>query len=175
MNHDTQPYQALEAGIEPFFKPLAYALILLRVDGYPCVFYGDLYGIKGEHPFDISCGGKLPDLILARKLFSYGYQNDYFDYPQCIGWTRNGTWDHPDGLAVVMSNAGPNEKRMFVGAIHHGEIWTDILGWSQTWVTIDTDGYGMFTTPGVSMAVYVKKDAAGREKFGHFDADIYKS
>ena len=51
MNHDTQPYQALEAPIEPFFKPLAYALILLRSSGYPCLFYGDLYGIKGEHPF----------------------------------------------------------------------------------------------------------------------------
>ena len=50
MNHDTQPYQALEAPIEPFFKPLAYALILLRDSGYPCIFYGDLYGIKGEHP-----------------------------------------------------------------------------------------------------------------------------
>lgn len=60
MNHDTQPYQALEAPIEPFFKPLAYALILLRYDGYPCLFYGDLYGIKGEHPFPPSCGGALP-------------------------------------------------------------------------------------------------------------------
>jgi alpha-amylase len=29
-NHDTQPLQALEAPIEPWFKPLAYALILLR-------------------------------------------------------------------------------------------------------------------------------------------------
>ncbi len=29
-NHDTQPLQALEAPVEPRFKPLAYALILLR-------------------------------------------------------------------------------------------------------------------------------------------------
>ncbi len=29
-NHDTQPLQALEAPVEPWFKPLAYALILLR-------------------------------------------------------------------------------------------------------------------------------------------------
>lgn len=84
MNHDTQPYQALEAPIEPFFKPLAYCLILLRQEGYPCVFYGDLYGIKGEHPFDPACGGKLPDLTLARKLYAYGEQNDYFDEANCI-------------------------------------------------------------------------------------------
>jgi alpha-amylase len=85
MNHDTQPYQALEAPIEPFFKALAYCLILLRQEGYPCVFYGDLYGIKGEHPFDPACGGKLPDLTLARKLYAYGEQNDYFDEANCIG------------------------------------------------------------------------------------------
>ena len=44
-NHDTQPEQALESFIEKWFKPAAYALILLREDGYPCVFYGDYYGI----------------------------------------------------------------------------------------------------------------------------------
>ncbi|STL91976.1 alpha-amylase [Escherichia coli] len=34
-NHDTQPLQALEAPVEPWFKPLAYALILLRENGVP--------------------------------------------------------------------------------------------------------------------------------------------
>jgi glycosidase len=33
-NHDTQPLQALEAPVEPWFKPLAYALILLRKMAY---------------------------------------------------------------------------------------------------------------------------------------------
>ena len=37
-NHDTQPLQALEAPVEPWFKPIAYALILLRQEGFPCVF-----------------------------------------------------------------------------------------------------------------------------------------
>ena len=36
-NHDTQVGQSLEMWVNPQFKPLAYALILLRVDGYPCV------------------------------------------------------------------------------------------------------------------------------------------
>ncbi|KAI4189186.1 MAG: hypothetical protein L6R41_001629 [Letrouitia leprolyta] len=79
-NHDTRPYRALAAEIQPFFKPLAYALILLRAEGYLCVFYGDLYGIKGEHSFPPSCGGKLSHLCLARKLYAYGEQRDYFDY-----------------------------------------------------------------------------------------------
>ena len=34
-NHDTQVGQSLERWVSSGFKPLAYALILLRVDGYP--------------------------------------------------------------------------------------------------------------------------------------------
>ena len=47
-NHDSQPLQALESTVEPWFKPLAYALILLRREGYPCVFYPDYYGAAYE-------------------------------------------------------------------------------------------------------------------------------
>ena len=45
-NHDTQPEQSLESWVPDWFKPIAYALILLRQDGYPCIFYGDYYGRK---------------------------------------------------------------------------------------------------------------------------------
>jgi alpha-amylase len=153
MNHDTQPYQALEAPIEGFFKPLAYALILLRYDGYPCLFYGDFYGIKGEHPFPPACGGALPDMALARKLYAYGVQQDYFDYATCIGWVRYGTWDRRFGCAVVLSNAGPGTKRMHVGEMHAGEKWTDVLGWEEGEITIEEDGFGNFTCSGTSVSI----------------------
>lgn len=73
--------------IAPFFKPIAYALILLRAQGQPCIFYGDLYGIRGgagslSLP---SCKGKLPTLMRARKLYAYGEQQDYLDRKNCIG------------------------------------------------------------------------------------------
>jgi alpha-amylase len=112
MNHDTQPGQTVETPIQGFFKPLAYALILLRQEGYPQLFYGDLYGMKGEHPEPVACGGKLPDLALVRKLYAYGDQEDYFDEQNCIGFVRRGTWDHPAGLACVMSNTGPGQKKV---------------------------------------------------------------
>ena len=35
-NHDTQPGQSLESFVEEWFKPIAYSLILLRNEGYPC-------------------------------------------------------------------------------------------------------------------------------------------
>jgi alpha-amylase len=169
MNHDTQPYQALEAPIEGWFKPLAYALVLLRDRGYPCLWYGDLYGIDPEgddqHRFPPSCGGALPRLALARKLYAYGEQNDYFDYPTCVGWVRRGTWDRPDGCAVVLSNAGPGEKRMFVGELHAGEVWTDVLGWSDREVTVGEDGFGVFVCGGTSVSIFVRREAEGRAQF----------
>ena len=177
MNHDTQPYQALEAPIEPWFKPLAYALILLRDAGYPCVFYGDLYGMKGPEEegedgtkhtvsFPPSCSGALPKLVLARKLYAYGKQEDHFaDSPSCLGWVRYGTWDRRFGCAVVMSNAGPATKRMHVGEMHAGEKWTDVLGWAQSEVVIGDDGCGEFTCGGCSVSVWVNSEAEGRERF----------
>lgn len=97
--------QTMETPIKPTFMALAYALILLRQDGYPCVFYGDLYGLCEPHPSPPTCWGKLPDLVLARKLYAYGTQNDYFERKDCIGWVRNGLSEdlRKSGLAVVMS------------------------------------------------------------------------
>ncbi|KAF4152811.1 hypothetical protein CNMCM6069_001586 [Aspergillus lentulus] len=163
MSHDTQPGQMLEVQVASFFKPLAYALILLQNKGQPCVFWGDLYGIRGgKHPTKRSCGGRLPVLTKARKLYAYGEQRDYFDQRNCIGahcltlaltftvltrqtgFIRYGNRRHPSGLACIMSNAGPSQKRMFVGQQHAGEQWTDILEWHSGTVTIDSRGYGIF-------------------------------
>lgn len=175
MSHDTQPGQTVETPVEGFFKPLAYSLILLRVDGYPCVFYGDLYGMKGEKPEPPACGGQLSSIMLARKLYAYGSQDDYWDDKNCLGFVRRGTRDKPDGLACIMSNTGPAEKQMHVGKEHKGEVWTDVLGWAQGEVTIDNEGNGKFQCPGTSVGIWVNKAAAGREKFENkFDDDIYK-
>ena len=61
-NHDTQPGQALQSFIQGWFKSIAYSIILLRNDGYPCVFYGDYYGIEHE-----STGSELTDRLAELK------------------------------------------------------------------------------------------------------------
>lgn len=165
-NHDTQPGQTIETKMEDFFKPLAYSLILLRKEGYPCVFYGDFYGTKGEQAESPACGGQLGDFVLARKLYAYGDQEDYFDKPECIGFVRRGTKKHPAGLACVMSIADDSEIKMTVGTEHTGEIWTDVLKWRKDEVKIDENGQGVFPCPGKSVSIWVKKDAAGRDRFG---------
>lgn len=55
-----------------------------------------------------------------------------------------------------MSNAGPGEKRMHVGKMHAGEVWTDVLGWEKDEVVIGHDGFGTFICPGTSLSVWVK-------------------
>ena len=86
-NHDTQRGQALESTVEEWFKPAAYALILLREAGLPCVFYGDYYGISGEFAQE-SFQELLDKLLDIRLNLAYGEQIDYLDDANCIGWTR---------------------------------------------------------------------------------------
>ena len=65
------------------------------------------------------------------------------------------------------------EVRMFVGELHTGKKWTDVLGWEQAEVEIGEDGFGVFTVGGCSVSVWVSQDAKGRDKFGRFDSQIY--
>lgn len=157
----------MDTPISAGFMPLAYALLLLRRDGHPCVFFGDLYGTCDPYPEPPV--QHLPELLLARKLYAYGKQLDYFNRPDCIGWVRQGSEDRPDGLAVVMSwtQAAEAESQicMQVGREHAGEVWTDVLGLEAAVVMIDENGLGLFPCARNSMACFANKDAKGRKRF----------
>ncbi|WP_276483851.1 alpha-amylase [Paraflavitalea pollutisoli] len=165
-NHDTQPLQSLEAPVENWFKPHAYALILLREGGYPCIFYPDLYGAhyvdKGkdgnDHEIFLDKCAHLEQLMEARHLFAYGLQRDYFDHPNCVGWTREGVDDHPNsGCAILLSNSEDGFKSMEVGQRHSGKTFIDYLGNHQAAVIINEAGWGEFQVPAGSVSVWVEK------------------
>lgn len=61
-----------------------------------------------------------------------------------------------------MSNATATFKRMYVGARHAGEEWTDILEWCVETVLIDHRGYGVFPVAAKSVSVWVHRKAKGR-------------
>lgn len=156
-NHDTQPGQALFSFVQDWFKPLAYALILLRRDGYPCVFYGDYYGIPHDNVRDKK--EILEKLLKARKYFAYGRQNDYFDDPNIIGWTREGDFEHPDsGMAVIMSDGCGGCKQMNVGSRLAGSVLYDCTGNMKETVYVDQDGNGIFYCDGGSVSVWIKQE-----------------
>jgi alpha-amylase len=80
-NHDYQYGRALDSHVREWFKPLAYAYILLRAGGYPCIFHGDYYGI------DKALGGRgqpagsgyLDPLLQVRKQCALGEERYYDD------------------------------------------------------------------------------------------------
>lgn len=152
-NHDTQYEQALESWVQSWFKPMAYAIILLRKDGYPCIFYGDYYGIP-HHQLEPVKG--LKTLLKLREERAYGVQNDYFDDFSIVGWTREGDAEHPNsGFAVIMTDSDGGEKEMSVGAHFAGLEFYDVLGNINETVEIDEDGIGNFIVEGGSISVWI--------------------
>ncbi len=161
-NHDTQPLQALESVVEPWFKPLAYAMILLRKGGYPCVFAADYYGASYK---DIGKDGKEYEIEMAshqwmidkflqvRRTYAYGDQHDYFEHPNCIGWTRTGSRENPGGTAVVLSNDKAGAIRMQTGS--PATTYTDLTEHVKEQVQTDSEGYGEFRCNAASVSVWV--------------------
>ena len=153
-NHDTQPGQALQSWIPSWFKEIAYSIILLRREGYPCIFYGDYYGIQHDN---IEPMENLKTLLLLRRDRAYGEQVDYFDDKNIIGFTRLGDDDHyKSGMAVIISDKYEGSKRMYVGTKFAGERFFDALGNREDEITIGEDGFGDFIVNGGSVSVYVK-------------------
>jgi alpha-amylase len=162
-NHDSQPLQALESDVMDWFKPLAYALILLRIAGYPCVFYADYYGAKytdkgrdgREYEITINAQQVMIDkLLAARRDYAYGEQIDYFNDPDVIGWTRLGNNEHPQAMAVIMSDGAGGSKWMNTGKIK--SEFRDITGNQPQSITTNENGWGEFVCGGGSVAVWVE-------------------
>ena len=155
-NHDTQRGCGLDSEIQEWFKPLAYALIMLREAGVPCLFYGDYCGTNGNE--ETSIKSKLNPIMLARKNYAYGNQIDYFDDEHIVGWVREGDKEHKDsGLVVVMSDNAGGFKEMNVGPNLSNCVLMDITGNMTENTYVDKDGNGIFYCGGGSVSIWVKK------------------
>jgi len=157
-NHDTQPLQALESPVDNWFKPLAYAFILLRQEGYPCVFYADYYGAsytdKGTTITMPSFKSAIDKLLDARRQFAYGPQYNYLDHQDIIGWTRLGDAQHPRAMAVILTDGSGGAKWMEVGKAN--ARFTDWTGTRTDAVTTNEYGWGQFPVNGGSVSVWVQ-------------------
>ncbi|KAJ6513236.1 alpha amylase [Mycena sanguinolenta] len=151
-NHD------LESWVDTNFKIQAYSLILLRPNGHPCVFYGDLY--PNDEGYNPEIAQDLKLLIEARKKFAYGLCHDYFQDTKCIGFVRMGDSLHP-GCAVLLSNKEDptgnftHTVRMFVGREHARMIFRAFLSPHDS-ISIDADGWGEFLCPANRVQVWVR-------------------
>ncbi|CFQ52297.1 alpha-amylase [Yersinia frederiksenii] len=164
-NHDTQPLQSLEAPVEPWFKPLAYALILIREQGIPCVFYPDLFGANYEdtgddgetYQIEMPVIPELEKLIQARQRFAHGAQSDYFDDKNCIAFVRAGTEEDP-GCVVILSNGSENEKTISLGEGLQNKEFADYLDNHQAIITTNDTGEAVFPVNGGSVSLWVLRE-----------------
>ncbi|MEO0940395.1 MAG: alpha-amylase domain-containing protein [Cyanobacteria bacterium J06642_12] len=178
-NQHSQPLEIYDSVVESWFKPLAYALILLRQEGYPSVFYGDYYGanydgVGGDgQTYSIvldSHQWTIDRLMAVRTHHAYGGQRDYFDDPNAIGWTRLGDETHPLAIAVLMSNSGPVNNIRSVKNSHAASKWMqvcrantefrDVLGQIEESVVTDEWGWGQFACTGRSVSVWVEQPSS---------------
>ena len=143
-NHDTQ-CRGLgvfsSKCVEPWFKPMAYSFILLREDGYPCVFIGDLEGTSGDLMNGVPAMlpvAELPRLLEVRQLHNFGPQHTIEDDPNCIAWTREGN-HRETGIAVLFTNKKAQIKRLFVGLEHTNQIWYEAF--TGKVVAVDHEGF----------------------------------
>ncbi len=163
-NHDSQPLQALESTVEPWFKPLAYAILLLRQEGYPCIFYPDYYGATYEdwgrdgqrHTVTLPSHRWLIDRLLhARRHYAWGPQIDYLDHWNRIGWVRLGDSDHPKAMAVLASDGPEGTKWMDVQRPNAAFI--DLTEHVREPVVTNESGWGEFGVNGGSVSVWIEQ------------------
>ena len=104
----------------------------------------------------------LDKLLNARHRSSYGQQNDYFDDPDLIGWTREGHEARPDsGLAVLLTNRTGGTKKMSLGKRSAGKKLRPILSDGKE-ILLDEEGSAEFTVPDGGVEVWTV--AAGVEE-----------
>ncbi len=164
-NHDTEPAQGGDSTVADWFKPLAYALILLRREGFPCVFAGDYDGRAAVEKSN-GDGPSVPGLTSHRDVIDrllrlrhdhgHGPQHDFFHDPQRIGWVRTGDDDHPGTMVVVLNNADEGELDIDTGRPDTAfrRVDLDAPDDGDTVKTDDT-GHATFPCPPGNLAVYL--------------------
>lgn len=139
-------------------------MILLRREGYPCIFYPDDYGAEYE---DRARDGQMHRVVMpshrwlidkflhVRRHHAYGRQIDYLDHWNRIGWTRLGDEAHPKAMTVLMSDGREGTKWMNVECPH--AEFVDVTVHIREPVRTSEHGWGAFRCNGGSVSVYVQQ------------------
>ncbi len=151
-NHDTQIGQALESWILDWFKPQAYATILLYDCQCPCVFYGDYYGIPHDNKAPVPF---LREMVWIRaNLLSDNIVNLMDDDPQKACWMAYGP--HP---VIVLYTIADWKEKSFCEPNYANLTLEDALDPTNQ-VKFDAQGNIKITCPPGKISIYLlDKDA----------------
>lgn len=159
-NHDTQfGGGQTESPVLWEFQVAAYAFVLLRGKGLPCVFWRDLYGV-GENKEGIV--RDLPRLLNIRQLSAKGDETRVVDKgPNLVGFVRLGTeGDDCSGLVCVISNS--KEDRRFPFGFpdrFRGRRFRCVIG-DRPNVTVNESGFADFSVGPNRCSVFIPEEAA---------------
>lgn len=152
-NHDTDDQTGALYSPVSNLKMLAYAYILTREKGYPCVFYRDYY--------EYGLGGQIKTLIGIRKANAYGTATEYtsINDADVYAYSRAGDATHA-GLLVLL-NDGSSARSKTITTPFKNATLTDKTGNNGGTVTTDANGTGTFSVGARSYAVWVPGTGGG--------------
>ena len=147
-NHDTDQPGGLHSPVINL-KMLAYAYILTREKGYPCVFYRDYY--------EYGLGAQIKKLIAIRRANAYGAAYEYTsaDDADVYAYSRAGDATHK-GLLLLL-NDGSNGASKGITSPFKNATLADATGNNGSLVTTDANGYGVFPVNARSYSTWVPR------------------
>ncbi|MBG8553736.1 alpha-amylase [Hymenobacter guriensis] len=145
-NHDTDHPGALYSPVTNL-KMLAYAYILTREKGYPCVFYRDFY--------EYGLGAQIKNLTAIRQANAYGSGFEYTSVNDAdvYAYSRAGDATHP-GLLLLL-NDGSSARSKTITTPFKSKTLTDKTGNNTSTITTDANGTGVFPVNARSYSVWV--------------------
>jgi alpha-amylase len=149
-NHDTvHEGGSLYSPVGPAWKGLAYAYVLTRSHGQPCLFYPDLY-----EPDDPTLSDDLRRLVAIRLEHAHGkgWEHDETDHDVYV-YSRRGDDAHA-GLLLLM-NDGDDEATREVASFFPSAALVDATGHVAGEVVTDAEGKGDFAVPGRGYSIWV--------------------
>jgi alpha-amylase len=153
-SHDSQPREDDHSYVADWFQPLAYAITLLRKEGYPLVFHADYYGYQSPQHTHAGHRDLINVLLKARRAYNWGDQHDYFDHPNCVAWVRTGNTEHPGCMVVILSNGDDGRKRIQTPV--KNAKFTDITDTCKDPIQTDNEGQAEFYCRGGKVSVWVQ-------------------
>lgn len=149
-NHDTQPGQALQSWVAEWFKPCAYASILLYKSEYPCVFIGDVEGIDNNGTSGVPNIHKM--VWIRKNLLGDNICDLFDDDPKKASWISLS--DHP--VMVLYSIGGDKEKDVTFPELA-GKRMVNILNQDHV-ESMDENGHGVFHVGDRQCAVFIPQE-----------------
>ncbi|MCI1187409.1 alpha-amylase [Hymenobacter sp. DH14] len=146
-NHDTDQQGGALYSPVANLKMLAYAYILTRDKGYPCVFYRDYY--------EYGLGAQIKKLIAIRKANAYGAAAEYTSTNDAnvYAYSRAGDSTHK-GLLMLLNDGGSAASKGITTPFANATL-TDATGNNTGTITTNASGYAVFPVGARSYAVWV--------------------